>query len=181
MQTQDEAEDGGLRDWRPRPGRGGGRGVRESVGTRWAQPRRAEACLACPRHLRVYLSALERQAREPAGRVGDGADFRQGSCEGRGVRLRDPPLTTPLHPAAARSRPSHHPDGQTPITAENTVLPHTAAALYPLKIENFTFKWQRRFFLNLDLSVHVNLCLPVCHARILCLFANQSLGFHWSV
>ena len=142
MQTQDEAEDGGLGDWRPPPGRGGSRGVRESVGTRWARPRRAEACLACPQRLRVYLSALERQAHEPAGRVGDGADFRQGSCEGGGVRLQDPALTK----AAARYRPSHHPDGQTPITAEKAVLPHAAAALYPLKIENLTLSGKEGFF-----------------------------------
>lgn len=97
------ADTGRGRRWRARgleasAGAGGSRGVRESVGTRWARPRRAEACLACPRLLRVYLSALERQAHEPAGRVGDGADFRQGSCEGGGVRLQDPALTK----AAAR-------------------------------------------------------------------------------
>ena len=103
---------GGLRRGGARRGQGcaGKRGHALACGfvrRLWAQPRRAEACLACPRRLRAYLSALERQPREPAGRVGDGLT----SCEGGGVRLWDPPLTTPLHPASARVRPSHHPDG----------------------------------------------------------------------
>ena len=151
MEMQGEGGDGGLRDWRPPPGRGGA-GARVCGKARHAlaggfvrrlraQPRRAEACLACPRRLQAYLSALERQPREPAGRVGDGLT----SCEG-GVRLWDPPPTTPLRPASARARPSHHPDGQMPITAENAVFPHAAAALYPLEIDNLTLSGKRRFF-----------------------------------
>ena len=153
METQGERGDGGgLRDWRPPPGRGeaGARVCGKArdalacgfVRRLWAQPRRAEACLAGPQRLRAYLSALERQPREPAGRVGDGLT----SCEGGGVRLWDPPLTTPLHPASARVRPSHHPDGQTPITADNVVFPHAEAALYPLEIENLTLSGKEGFF-----------------------------------
>lgn len=84
-------------------------------------------------------------------------------------------------PGLGRARPSHHPEGQTPITVENAVFPHAAAALYPLEIENLTLSGKEGFFLYLALSLRVNLCFPICHARIPCLFANQTLVFDWSI
>lgn len=57
-----------------------------------------------------------------------------------------PSLNHTFAPGLGRVRPSHHPDGQTPITADNAVFPHAEAALYPLEIENLTLSGKEGFF-----------------------------------